>query len=87
MKILNLNQIEKTRERLLELNKLKGHRVEVLDTLTNETSVYSSIREAARSISVDPSSLQKVLKPLQQEEVSRLIRKRYAAKKIAKDQS
>jgi group I intron endonuclease len=84
MKILNLNQREKTIERLLELNKLKGHRVEVLDTLTNETSVYSSIREAARSMSVDPSSIQKVLKPLQQEEVSRLIRKRYTVKKNSK---
>lgn len=83
MKILNLNQREKTIERLLELNRLKGHRVEVLDTLTNETSVYSSIREAARSMGVDPSSIQKVLKPLQQEEVSRLIRKRYTVKKIA----
>jgi group I intron endonuclease len=87
LKTLNSNEEQRKRasEQMkmlnLKLNKLRAHRVEVLDTLTNETEVYSSIREAAWSINVDPSTIQKVLKSLQKEELSRLIKKRYKVKK------
>jgi len=67
-------QKEKTRVRLLELNKLKGHKIEVLDTLNNQTSVYSSIREAALSTGVARSTLGNALKDQEEKGVTRLIK-------------
>jgi group I intron endonuclease len=43
-------QRAESRERMLEINKRKGIRVEVIDLDTNITTTYDSIRKAAESI-------------------------------------
>lgn len=50
-------QRAKARERMLEINKKKGIRVEVLDLDTNIITVYGSIREAAVALNTDNKSL------------------------------
>jgi len=42
----------KLKDHLKRLNSIKSHRVSVLDSLNNETTVYPSIGEAARAIGV-----------------------------------
>ena len=63
-------------------NTSKAQRIELLDTLKNETTVYSSIAEAARSIGCSHSNIRSALKHLQEKGVSRLIKKRYLVKII-----
>lgn len=42
---------------MLEINKRKGIGVEVINTETKETKLYSSIREAARAIGCAQSTI------------------------------
>jgi NUMOD1 domain len=59
--------------------------VEVLDTLTNEATVYNSISEAARYIDCTETAIRKALKIFKDEGAgsqSRLLKKRYL---VAKD--
>jgi hypothetical protein len=44
-------------KRLERIRSIRAHQVSVLDTLTNETSVYPSLREAAKAIKVGKSSI------------------------------
>ncbi|PQE22330.1 GIY-YIG endonuclease (mitochondrion) protein [Rutstroemia sp. NJR-2017a BBW] len=44
------DQVEKSRQRLIDYNKSKGVSVEILDITTNEVSIYSSLREAAYAL-------------------------------------
>jgi group I intron endonuclease len=73
------DQIEKSRQRMIEYNKSKGETVEVLDTKTKEVSFYSSIRQAAEAIGCVHGTILLVEKA-QKEGVSRLIKKRYLVK-------
>ena len=51
--------------------------MEVLDTLTNVTTVYPSISEAARFLGCSFSTIVIVLKDQREKGVSRLVKKRY----------
>ena len=73
-------QREKSRKRLLEYNKSKGFPVEVLDSLNNETTYYSSIREASQVIGCDHSTIWHSFKVSKEEGVSKLIKKRFIVK-------
>lgn len=69
-------------ERLQALNasKTKKHTVEVLDTLINKTTVYSSIREAGQSIGCTETAILRALKDVKvvgASQVSRLLKRRY----------
>lgn len=55
--LIVLNQSEElrlgARERMLKLNAAKGIKVEVTDVRTNETTIYNSLRNAAKALSTD----------------------------------
>uniref|UniRef100_UPI0030E0E404 hypothetical protein n=1 Tax=Dematophora necatrix TaxID=2751867 RepID=UPI0030E0E404 len=55
--LMILNQSEKlrsgARERMLKLNEAKGIKVEVTDIRTNETTIYKSLRDAAKALNTD----------------------------------
>ncbi len=51
-------------KRLERIHSIRSHQVSVLDSLTNETSVYPSIREAAKVIGVGKSSINQAFKRL-----------------------
>jgi group I intron endonuclease len=70
-------QRERSRERMLELNKLKGISVEVFDTKTNETLVYPSIRQAAEAIGCVHRTILLANKVFEEKGIYRLIKKRY----------
>ena len=71
----------KPREKLLEhlkgLHSRKAQMVIVIDTRTNEKTVYPSITEAARAIEYSQAGISMALKR-SKERVSRLVNKRYA---------
>ena len=77
-------QREKARERLLEYNKSKGQVVEVLDTISNETTLYSTILQAAEAIGCVHGTILLADKAFKEKGVSRLLKKRYVVK-ILKD--
>ena len=72
-------QKERSRKRILELNKLKGHQVEVIDIIKNETSYYPSIRQAAEAIGCTHRTILNANKAFREKGV-RLIKKRYQVK-------
>jgi len=45
------------RERMLKLNEAKGIKVKVTDLRTNETTLYNSLRNAAKALSTDLKSI------------------------------
>lgn len=65
-KKLNLYRSEELKEqdkkRLLELNKSKGHPIEVLNILTNQKVIYSSIRQTANNLGVTHVTILRVIK-------------------------
>lgn len=69
------------REHLKKLHLSRSHKVEVFDTLSNETTVFSSAREAALSLGCVESTISKALKHLKEKGVSNLIKNRYMVKK------
>jgi hypothetical protein len=68
----------------LEYNKSKGQIVEVLDTISNETTLYPSIRQAAEAIGCVHRTILLADKAFKEKGVSRLLKKRYTVK-ILKD--
>jgi hypothetical protein len=66
--------LEKVRKQLGELNKKKSIEVEVIDTKTNTTVIYSSIRKAAEALKTDTKSL------LYNEKITKLFKNRYDIK-------
>jgi group I intron endonuclease len=72
-----LNSSPESVERLLEISKARRKRVELLDTLNNITTVYSSIAEAAQVIACDPGTIRYAIKNLQEKGISTLIKARY----------
>lgn len=64
-------------ERLLKNSLLRARKVEVLDTLSNETNVFNSINQASKFIGCSETAIRKVLKDLEEKNVSRLINKKY----------
>ena len=62
---------------MLELNKLKCQRVQVVDTLNNTTTLYASISDAALAIGCVHSTVSKALSHLKEKGTSKLIKKRF----------
>jgi group I intron endonuclease len=77
-------QREKSGKRLLEYNRSKSSSVEVIDTLNNVISLYTSIRQAGEAIGCVHGTLILADKAFKEKGVSRLIKKRYLVK-ILKD--
>jgi hypothetical protein len=73
-------QRTKARARILILNKNKGIEVEILDTETQETTKYSSIREAANAIGVPHIYLRRAEKVFLEKGIEKLINGRFIAK-------
>ena len=79
------DQIEKSRQRLIEYNKSKGVSIEILDTKTNEVSTYSSIRQAAETIGCVHRTILLAERSLKERGISRLIKKRYLVKPMRRE--
>lgn len=71
---------ERGRLHMIKLNKLKGFSIEVIDTKTQETTIYPSLREAARTIGCSHCSISNVIKNFQEKGVKRLLKNRYFIK-------
>ncbi len=65
--------------------KSNAHRVEVLDTLTGNTTVYLSIREAAAAIGVVESTVRNALKNQKEKGINKPIKKRFMVKQVTND--
>jgi predicted transcriptional regulator len=65
--------------------KSNAHRVEVIDTLNKNTTVYLSMREAAAAIGLVVSSVRYVLKKQKEKGTIQLIKKRFQVKLVTND--
>ena len=72
-----LNSSKEHHEHLIRLRTIQSQRVQVFDTLNNETTVYPSIREAAKAIGCHKTTIGKAIEHQKQKGASRLIKKRY----------
>ena len=61
---------------------LKACGVKVLDTFSNETTVFNSISEAGRFIGCSETAVRKALKNIKEKWVARLIKKKKILGKI-----
>ena len=59
--------------------------MEVLDTLTGNTTVYLSIREAAAAIGVVESTVRNALKNHKEKGINKPIKKRFIVKQVTND--
>lgn len=75
-------QRAESRERMLEINKRKGIRVEVIDLDTNITTTYDSIRKAAESIGCAKNAIICYEKQQQKTGVVNKLKGRYVIKVI-----
>ena len=76
------NATKENRERLLKYSQSRAIRVEVLDNLTNQITVYPSMAEAAISMGCSKVSVHLALKNLKEKGINRLIKKRYQVKPV-----
>jgi hypothetical protein len=67
------------------MNKLKGQRVEVLDTLTNETTIYTTIREVGRALGCTHEIVRRAMNHFKEKGEPKLILKRYKVYKPIND--
>ncbi len=65
--------------------KSNAHRVEVLDTLNGNTTVYLSIHEAAAAIGVVESTVRNALKNLKEKGIHKPIKQRFKVKQVSYD--
>ena len=65
-------QRAKARARMLKINEKKGIGIEVLDTETKETTMYSSIRQAANAIGCSHSYIIAARKVFKKKGIERL---------------
>ena len=84
---------ERSRQRMLKINKAKGFHLEVFDLETKETFTYFSIREAANNLGCTHSSISYVIKVFKEKGINIPLKKRYIIKltgnediKISKNQ-
>lgn len=78
------DQREKSRQRMIDLNKSKGVSIDILDTTTNELSSYSSIRQAAEAVGCVHRTIL-LAERSKKEGFSKLIKKRYLIKNIKRE--
>lgn len=62
---------------MLKLNEAKGMQAEVLDTKTNKTTIYTSIRKAANAMGCAAITLRNAEKVFLEKGVERLIKGRF----------
>lgn len=78
LKKLKIHNASETQKELLKrLHIIQSQRVEILDILSNETTVYSSFSEAASALGCYKTNIGKAIEYLKEKGVSRLINKRY----------
>ena len=65
---------------MLKINENKGIGIEVLDTVTKETTMYSSIRKAALAIGCTHTSVAEARKKFLDEGIEVLVKKRFIVK-------
>jgi len=75
-----LNSSSEHLEHLKQIHSIQSHQVSVLDTLTNQVTVYPSISAAARGIGCVDGTIRNALKILKEKGVTRLIKKIYSVK-------
>jgi hypothetical protein len=80
--LYKIGAIAKSRECMLEINKRKGIRVEVLDLDTNNTTTYDSIRKAAESIGCAKNAISYYEKQQQKTGVVNKLKGRYVIKVV-----
>lgn len=73
-------QRTKARARMLKINEAKGLAIEVFDTVTKETIIYSSIRKAAYAIGSAHTTLREAEKLFLEKGIQRLIKARFMVK-------
>jgi len=73
-------QRAKARARMLKINENKGIGIEVLDTVTKETTMYSSIRKAALAIGCTHTSVAEARKKFLDEGIEVLVKRRFIVK-------
>lgn len=78
-----LNSSPEQKEHLKRLHSDQSQRVSVLDSKTNETTVYSSISEAARAISTNQSSISSAFKRKGDGSKTVCIKTRYVITKLS----
>ena len=71
---------ERSKQRMLKINAKKGFHLEVLDLETEKTSVYFSIREAAKNLDCTHSSIIYVIKIFQDKGINKPLKGRYLIK-------
>jgi group I intron endonuclease len=76
-RLANWNKSEKAKEHLKNLAENRSKKIKILDTITNETTVYNSIEEAARVVGRDSSVIRLVMKNIKEKGISRRINGRY----------
>lgn len=79
------DQREKSRQRLIKYNESKGVPIEILDTKTNEVSLYSSVRQAAEALGCVHGTILLAERSLKKEGISKLIKKRYLLKTVRRE--
>ena len=73
-------QRAKARARMLKINENKGIGIEVLDTVTKETTMYSSIRKAALAIGCSHKSVIDARNKFLTEGIEVLVKRRFIVK-------
>ena len=71
-RVLSDSHLTKLRKHLANLNTLQGTKIKIIDTLTNETTLWNSTYKAAEGIGVSQSTIWRYLK------TNKLYKKRYA---------
>lgn len=71
-RVLSDSHLAKLRTHLVKLNSLKGTKVKVIDTVTNEISIWDSTHQAAKSLGASQTTIWRYLK------ASKLYKNRYA---------
>lgn len=77
-----LHASEAHKEHMKKLGEMRSIKVEIFDTLNNETSVYPSAQEAAKAIGVGPSSISAAFKRKGESTTILMKNKRYQITKL-----
>jgi group I intron endonuclease len=77
-----LHASEAHKEHMKKLGEMRSIKVEIFDTLNNETSVYPSTQEAAKAIGVGPSSISMAFKRKGESTTVLMKNKRYQITKL-----
>ena len=82
-----LHESEAHKEHMKKLGEMRSIKVEIFDTLSNETTVYSSTQEAAKAIGVGTSSISMAFKRKGESTTIFMKKKRYQITKLFTSQN